>query len=238
MPGRVKSAVVVALLAAACGDGGSLPVSDEPAPQTPAVATAPRVDGVVPNRVAPDAEELVTIHGARFCERALVRLANEPVPLETKSEREITFRTKALGAVHELTRQDVAVVCESGTATLPGGLTRDPALIVEPELLQYGPQGSAVEPTAGLSVTFNRPMDPSTVDAARLGIEGVAGRVSWNGATRTAAFAPEAPLVGGRSYVGYVVGGPHGVRSSVGDPLSGDVRWLFRVCLGCGGSTP
>ncbi len=231
----VLSILLVAWSLAGCGPASTDTTS--PPPQPTATPTAPRVDGVVPARVSVEGGEAGTVYGARFCTEAVLSLGGALVPIDTKSTTSLTFHFPPAADLHVVSTEAATVTCGDQSSTLAAAVIRDPALVVKPKVVSYAPAGpvSTLRPT--LEVTFNRSMDPASLDGA-VGIEGVDGEVGWNADTFTATFTPTAPLVNDTTYEGFVHGGEAGARSAFGDPIPGDVRWLFHACSGCGPSLP
>jgi chitodextrinase len=74
-----------------------------------------------------------------------------------------------------------------------------------PVAVSFSPARSAtnVDPSTQIRVTFNEPLDPSTVTPEHFRVYStgyIEGTVSYEAATYTAVFTPSAPLVSGRSY--------------------------------------
>ncbi len=85
--------------------------------------------------------------------------------------------------------------------------------------------------TTPLTARFNVDMDPATIHTATVTVEGpqgvVAGAVSYDATTRTAAFTPAAPLAGNTVYTITIKGNVAGARW--GAPLGRDYRWRVRT---------
>jgi len=92
---------------------------------------------------------------------------------------------------------------------------------------------SEVAVDAAVSVDFERPMDPSTINTANFGISCPAGTtidgtVAYDGTTHRAVFTPNAVLPGDTDCVATVT---TGARSRGGAPLAGEVSWTFSTAL-------
>lgn len=215
------------LLAAACG-GESITPEPNPLP----VASGPRVDAVAPSHVSVEGGELATVFGARFCASPMLVVDGYELPIKSANSRELTFVVPPARSFEEIASVEVSVTCGEESDRSPDALTYDPALVVRPQVVAYGPVGDDARPDAGTWVQFNRAMDPESL-AGRMGIEGVDGRVLWDARTFVAAFVPNEPLARGERFVAFLRGEEDGVRSSFGDALPEGVIWRFRSCQSC-----
>jgi hypothetical protein len=84
--------------------------------------------------------------------------------------------------------------------------------------------GALNGPVSGaLSVGFNVPMDPATLSAESFTVPGATGQVSYDAASLTASFLPDAPLAGAAVHS---AGLSAAVRDRAGNPLE-PTSWSF-----------
>jgi hypothetical protein len=95
-----------------------------------------------------------------------------------------------------------------------------------PTAASTNPANGATDVPVGsqLSVTFSEPMDPQTIDNGTFVVSGIKGIVSYDQATRTAGFAPAAPLPFNTNLTAIVKGV---VRDISGNEMGSDFSWTF-----------
>ncbi|MFM2152813.1 MAG: Bacterial Ig-like domain [Pseudomonadota bacterium] len=242
--------LLFAMLPAAC----TQPVT--PAKSADPAALVLRIVSVTPDTVTPDGSELVTVATRNGCAADDAALSLDGAPVAG-------FRSPSPGifqfpAPARDTAEKISVPLElrcakplDGTAyavpTASATLSYDPALASAPFIQSHSPVGDGVARTTKVVVLFSRPMNPSSLTTATVGIEGVPGTTSYDEASRTATFAPSQPLDLGRSYTAFVKAGSEGVRSTHGRPLESRLApagaevsperdaWTFTtLCEGCG----
>jgi hypothetical protein len=218
------SAVTLAVLGAACSDGGSLPATETPPAGFPTPGAAPRVDAVLPSRLTVESDSAV-LFGARFCDAPEVAVGGLPATVRAATPDTVLLGVPAAADLTALTMQDLTVTCPGGATTVEKALERDPALATLPELVEYAPQGTVTGLRPQLRLAFNRSLDEASL-AGTIGIEGVSGVVAYDSAAFIVTFTPDADLVAGQTYTGFVLGGSSGVRSPLGSGLAKDLRWL------------
>ena len=115
----------------------------------------------------------------------------------------------------------------------------DPRFIPEnttstPTVLYTSPANNATGINIGANVTviFAQSMNASTINATTFQIvdssnNPVAGSVTYNAATQMATFTPTVALNLSTTYKANVQGGPTGVLSSSGNPMSSSYSWTF-----------
>lgn len=220
--------LLFAALVSACA--GEAALDQTPAPQV--IATGLRVDAVVPSRVSVEGGEVAQLFGARFCPAPRLFLDGEQISVGRVASTELTFVVPAARSLDAVTSVAVTVACEDEEATVADALTYDPALVVQPQIVSYGPVGDDARRDTSVWVQFNRAMDPASLQGS-IGLEGRAGRVVWDDRTFVAAFVPDEPLERGQRVIAYLRGEEEGVRSSFGDALTRGIIWRFRVCETC-----
>ncbi len=218
-------AVALAVLGAACSDGGSLPATETPPAGFPVPGAAPRVDAVLPSRLTVEPDNVV-LFGARFCDAPEVTVGDLPATVRAATPDTVLLSVPAAADLTALTVQELTVTCPGGAMTVEQALQRDPALATLPALVEYAPQGEVTGLRPQLRLTFNRSLDEASL-AGTIGIEGESGAVAYDGAAFVVTFTPDADLVAGQTYTGFVLGGPSGVRSPLGSGLAKDLRWLL-----------
>ena len=85
---------------------------------------------------------------------------------------------------------------------------------------------------ANVSAVFSEAMDPPTISGATFLLQDqhgtpVAGALSYNPATRTATFDPNAGFAQGVSYTATLKGGSGNIADIAGNPLASDYAWSF-----------
>lgn len=226
-----STCLILAILAtAACG-------GEEPSPHAELLEPSPvvRLDSVSPAYASVEGGEVASVFGW-FCAAPVLTVDGVDTSVFVKSREELQFIVPPARLFDAKSRVEVAVTCDEMTSTA-GFLTYDPALVVEPQVVAYGPIGDNARPDAGIWVQFNRAMDPDSL-AGRIGVEKVSGRVVWDARKFVAAFVPDEPLEPGVRVVAFVRGGEDGVRSSFGGALSQTVSWRYTTCKSCSGSFP
>ena len=84
-----------------------------------------------------------------------------------------------------------------------------------------------------VTATFNEPIATGSLTSSTFtlfdttALSGVAGTVSYNGATNTASLTPTLALAAGHTFMATVVGGNGGVTDVAGNPLANNVTWSF-----------
>jgi hypothetical protein len=108
------------------------------------------------------------------------------------------------------------------------------------------PRVSATTPAAGatgvasgtkVTVTFDEPLDPLTVNAGSItladGATPVVSQVAYDDATRTATLTPQQPLAFGKTYTATVKSGSAGVTDASGNRIAADHAWTFSTGAAC-----
>jgi hypothetical protein len=123
--------------------------------------------------------------------------------------------------------RDVSVTTPGGKGTLPGGFTvRD---VARPRVIATSPgaRATGVSVRVAISATFSEDMDPATINAATFTLTRdatrVAGRVTYDPATRTATFIPHEDLAYGTEYTATIT---TGARDLAGNGLV-EFNWSF-----------
>lgn len=225
--------VLLALVtASACG--GEYPLPDDHGRFEP--STVFRVDSVSPSRTSVEGGQVASIFGARFCQAPELAIDGVATDVYVQSSEELRFIVPPARQLDVPSEVEVAVTCDE-TTSAAGVLTYDPALVVEPEVVAYGPVGDNARADAGIWVQFNRAMDPDSL-SGRIGIEGASGKVVWDPRKFVAAFVPDVPLEPGVRVVAFVRGGQNGVRSSFGDAIQQTISWRYTTCKSCSFTAP
>ncbi|MCI0461139.1 MAG: Ig-like domain-containing protein, partial [Gemmataceae bacterium] len=107
--------------------------------------------------------------------------------------------------------------------------------VTAPTVTAVSPLNGAIEVvvTTTVSVTFDEPVDPTTVTPATFELRDPAGvlvsaSVSYDAATRTATLTPAVSLAASTSpHSVRVRGGAAGVKDLAGNPLAADFTWSF-----------
>src|SRR5262249_14317069 len=102
---------------------------------------------------------------------------------------------------------------------------------------------SGVNVTSTINATFDKDLDPTTVNGNTLQLLDstnnlVTGTVTYDAATRTATLTPSAGLNLASSYRPLVVGRTTGVKDTAGNPMRSSVQWLFTTAPTPSGSCP
>lgn len=114
-----------------------------------------------------------------------------------------------------------------------------PTDTVRPTVASTSPSNGAtgVAVNTSIAVTFNEPMQASTLSTSTFIVAGVTGTVAASG--NTATFTPSSPLNSGTTYVVTLKGGSGGATDLAGNSLAADVSFSFTVgsgtSLACGG---
>ena len=109
------------------------------------------------------------------------------------------------------------------------------------------PKVSSTTPAAGatgvplssaVTVTFDEPLNPATVNAGSISLKDGAGnpvtaQVAYDGATQKATLTPQQPLVLGKTYTATVKSGSQGVTDVAGNQLAADHTWSFSTSADC-----
>jgi len=239
-----------ALLAVACAK----PVT--PAKEADPNAKILRILSLTPDVVPPDGSTLVTLAARNGCALPDAALSFDGAPLSTETlrspgdgvyvfappARDVSTRTEFILELRCAKPSDGGAYA---VATASAKLVFDPALEAAPTVKLHAPVGDAVPVDAKVIVTFSRAMQPSSISANTIFIDGVEGAASYDETSATATFAPLQPLAAGKPYTVVVKAGEAGVRSAHGRPLATTLaaagapaadadRWSFTTaCAGC-----
>lgn len=98
---------------------------------------------------------------------------------------------------------------------------------------------TGVDPAATVTVSFNEPMDPASINTATFQLRDpannlVAGTVTYDANTNTASLKPDALLAQGTTYTARVAGGASSPRvlDLAGNSLTADYTWSFTTSTG------
>ena len=91
----------------------------------------------------------------------------------------------------------------------------------------YPPNGSNNVSTNSLvMVTFNRPMDPATINSTSVFIEGIEAAVNYDPVSSSAVLVPQSPLAANQTFTVTIAGS---VSDANGETLGVDFSWQFRT---------
>lgn len=186
---------------------------------------------ITPTEVFVEGGELVQVETRNGCsvDALTVNVGDLTVAsVQATSADVYTFRAPALKYV-QVTEVPVKFTCKKapeGTEYTPGKnvattkLNYDPRLEEAPTLAAHGPVGDRVTVLGRMTVTFTREMNPASISAANLYIEGVESDVTYDAQTLTATVIPKTRLDFGKTYTCVVRGGLSGVVTrATGKPL-------------------
>ncbi|HZR45118.1 MAG TPA: Ig-like domain-containing protein, partial [Candidatus Manganitrophaceae bacterium] len=101
----------------------------------------------------------------------------------------------------------------------------------EPTITEVAPRPEAtgIDPKGAISASFDKPMDPSTINAATFLLTGpgqsaVPGSVAYNGATQSALFTPAVGLSPAATYTATLT---RGMRDAKGEAMAAEFPWRF-----------
>ncbi len=224
---RLMSALAGAALLAACGTEtrfGNNP--DAAAPGVSPDTTPPTINIVSPVNASTTTSARITLAGTAADDTgvAQVRWSSDRggSGLASGTTSWTATNVPLLQGTNVLTVTAVDAAGNSTSATVSVQYND----ITGPTVVSTFPGGTNVPVGSSITVTFDEPLDPTTVDATTFTVSGVTGSVSVNGVT--ARFVPAPPgLAANTTYTVTVRGGPGGVTDVVGNPLAGDVSWTF-----------
>jgi hypothetical protein len=141
------------------------------------------------------------------------------------------YNVEGVGEPDSIIQQGTAnVLADMGIRpTTPSGISLDAAGHLQVTARTPAPGASAADSEGTVQVTFDRPLDPSTVDSSQLRVtrpdgSAVAGSVSYDAATRRVTFKPDEPLDGNTTFrvtVGTQIAGWSGAGLATAD------SWTF-----------
>ncbi|MCL0103970.1 Ig-like domain-containing protein, partial [Dehalococcoidia bacterium] len=212
-------------------DPGIYPVEIEPlvGQFTVVVPPPPTIERVVPDSGIQGATVDVVIWGEHFTGATAVSFG-EGI---TVNRFDVVSPTRidvniSIAADAEAGPRDVSVTTPGGEGVLPGGFTvRD---VTPPAVVSTLPEAGArhVPVDVKISVTFSEDMDAATINAATFTLMAdgtrIAGRVTYDPATRTATFIPYEDLAYGTVYAATIT---TGARDLVGNGLAQEFSWSF-----------
>ncbi|MCL0098944.1 Ig-like domain-containing protein [Dehalococcoidia bacterium] len=213
-------------------DPGIYPVEIEPlvGQFTVVVPPPPTIERVVPDSGIQGATVDVVISGEHFTGATAVSFG-EGI---TVNRFDVVSPTRidvniSIAADAEAGPRDVSVTTPGGEGVLPGGFTvRD---VIPPTVVSTLPEAGArhVPVDIKISVTFSEDMDAATINAATFTLmtaDGtrIAGRVTYDPATRTATFIPHENLAHDTVYTATIT---TGARDLVGNGLAQEFSWSF-----------
>lgn len=195
---------------------------------------------IAPTEVFVEGGDLVEVETRNACDvEALTVMVGDVAvtQVQAPAANRWTFRAPSLKYT-TVTEVPVKFTCSrapQGTEYAPGKnvattkLIYDPRLEDAPTLAAHGPVGDRVTVLARMTVTFTREMNPSSITAANLFIEGVESDVTYDARTLTATVTPKTQLAFDTTYTCVVRGGLSGVVTrATGKPL--------RTTLSAGGA--
>ncbi|MCL0092977.1 Ig-like domain-containing protein [Dehalococcoidia bacterium] len=212
-------------------DPGIYPVEIEPlvGEFTVVVPPPPTIERVVPDSGIQGATVDVVISGEHFTGAMAVSFGEGitvnrfAVVSPTRIDANISIAADA-----EAGPRDVSVTTPGGTGVLPGGFTvRD---VTPPAVVSTLPEAGArhVPVDIKISVTFSEDMDAATINTATFTLMAdgtrIAGRVTYDPATRTATFIPHENLAHDTVYTATIT---TGARDLVGNGLAQEFSWSF-----------
>jgi methionine-rich copper-binding protein CopC len=83
-----------------------------------------------------------------------------------------------------------------------------------------------------VAATFSEPMDPQTINAATMTLDGpgstpITGTVTYDSTNDIASFTPSSNLAPNTTFTATISGGANGVKDLAGNPLASDDVWTF-----------
>ncbi|MCL0105009.1 Ig-like domain-containing protein [Dehalococcoidia bacterium] len=211
---------------------GIYPVEIEPlvGQFTVVVPPPPTIERVVPDSGIQGATVDVVIWGEHFTGAMAVSFG-EGI---TVNRFDVVSPTRidvniSIAADAEAGPRDVSVTTPGGEGVLPGGFTvRD---VIPPTVVSTSPEAGArhVPVDVKISVTFSEDMDAATINTATFTLmtaDGtrIAGRVTYDPATRTATFIPHENLAHDTVYTATIT---TGARDLAGNGLAQEFSWDF-----------
>jgi hypothetical protein len=105
-----------------------------------------------------------------------------------------------------------------------------------PNVSTFSPSGNGVTVSSPVSATFTSALDATTVNSSTFELfdssnTPISGTISYNGATQTATLQPGVKLAASTTYTAVVVGGPTGVKDTIGNPMKADFTWTFTTAV-------
>ncbi|MCL0064235.1 Ig-like domain-containing protein [Dehalococcoidia bacterium] len=212
-------------------DPGIYPVEIEPlvGEFTVVVPPPPTIERVVPDSGIQGATVDVVISGEHFTGAMAVSFGEGitvnrfDVVSPTRIDANISIAADA-----EAGPRNVSVTTPGGEGVLPAGFTvRD---VTPPTVVSTSPEAGArhVPVDVKISVTFSEDMDAATINTATFTLMAdgtrIAGRVTYDPATRTATFIPHENLAYGTVYTATIT---TGARDLVGNGLAQEFSWSF-----------
>ncbi|MCL0036192.1 Ig-like domain-containing protein [Dehalococcoidia bacterium] len=210
---------------------GIYPVEIEPlvGQFTVVVPPPPTIERVVPDSGIQGATVDVVISGEHFTGARAVSFGEGitvnrfDVVSPTRIDANISIAADA-----EAGPRNVSVTTPGGEGVLPAGFTvRD---VTPPTVVVTSPEAGArhVPVDIKISVTFSEDMDAATINTATFTLMAdgtrIAGRVTYDPATRTATFIPHENLAYGTVYTATIT---TGARDLVGNGLAQEFSWSF-----------
>ena len=125
---------------------------------------------------------------------------------------------------------ELSAINEAGVSALKTATATTQGDVVAPTVIGVSPANDEVGVAVGVNVTitFSESMDANTITTANIkvsdGTDDIAGQVSYNNATKTATFNPDADLELITTYTGTVTSG---VQNVDGTALETDYTWDF-----------
>ncbi|MCL0077353.1 Ig-like domain-containing protein [Dehalococcoidia bacterium] len=212
-------------------DPGIYPVEIEPlvGQFTVVVPPPPTIERVVPDSGIQGATVDVVIWGEHFTGATAVSFGEGitvnrfAVVSPTRIDANISIAADA-----EAGARNVSVTTPGGTGVLPGGFTvRD---VIPPRVVVTSPKDHAtrVPVDVEITATFSEDMDAATINTATFTLMAdgarIAGRVTYDPATRTATFIPHENLAYGTVYAATIT---TGARDLAGNGLAQEFSWSF-----------
>ncbi|MCL0090882.1 Ig-like domain-containing protein, partial [Dehalococcoidia bacterium] len=213
-------------------DPGIYPVEIEPlvGQFTVVVPPPPTIERVVPDSGIQGATVDVVIWGEHFTGAMAVSFGEGitvnrfAVVSPTRIDVNISIAADA-----EAGPRNVSVTTPGGTGVLPGGFTvRD---VTPPKVVVTSPKDHATRVPVDIRITatFSEDMDAATINTATFTLmtaDGarIAGRVTYDPATRTATFIPHENLAHDTVYTATIT---TGARDLVGNGLAQEFSWDF-----------
>lgn len=227
------------VLALAAVMTGALACADDPV-GAPSVAL--KIASISPEAVFVEGGELVKVTTENGCAVDQLKVTVRDVEVANVQALDAdvyTFAAPPL-AVTSLSEETVTFTCAqapAGTQYAPGkniastSLVYDPRLESAPTVASYGPVGDRISVLTKMTVTFSREMNPATITADTVYIDGVDSVVTYDAATNTATVTPKEQLAYGQTFTCVVVGGESGVTTQA-------TGKTLQTTLKPGGGTP
>ena len=97
------------------------------------------------------------------------------------------------------------------------------------------PGASTVSPATTVRATFDKALNPTTVNSTSFRLldplgNPVSASVTYSASTLTATLAPASPLNLVTTYTAVLTGGSSGVKDTSGNPMTSNVSWIFTTC--------